>query len=112
MFRQLDQRHSDQLTVTLEWDPDSGDVWVRCEDHRRPEESFTFWVEPHKARHAFLHPFAARPVALDPARMSAEEVGRSEPARRKLRLRRSTRRIAGTSAEPADADPWPWYLMP
>jgi hypothetical protein len=30
MLRELDQRHSDQLTVTLEWDPDTDDVWVRA----------------------------------------------------------------------------------
>ncbi len=34
MFRELDQRISDGLTVTLEWEPDTGTVWISCEDHR------------------------------------------------------------------------------
>jgi hypothetical protein len=31
MFRELDRRQSQQLTVTLEWDPATGVVRVRCE---------------------------------------------------------------------------------
>jgi hypothetical protein len=61
MFRELDQRHSDGLTVTLEWDATTGHVRVRCEDRRSPEESFSYLVDPTDARLAFLHPFALRP---------------------------------------------------
>lgn len=59
MFRELDQRISDGLTVTLEWEPDTGTVWISCEDHRTPKAlSMRYAVEPSDARHAFIHPFA------------------------------------------------------
>jgi len=59
MLRQLDQRHSDGLTVTLEWDSDTGGVQVRCEDERLPDRPpLRFVVPPPEARTAFLHPFA------------------------------------------------------
>jgi hypothetical protein len=57
--RELDQRHADGLTVTLEWDPESNDVRIRCEDERVADGlSLCFPVDPRDARHAFLHPFA------------------------------------------------------
>jgi hypothetical protein len=65
MFRQLDQRHSQQATVTLEWDPATGNVQVRFEDHSSSEESFSYSVDPENARLAFLHPFALRPSQLE-----------------------------------------------
>jgi len=65
MFRELDQRHSDGLTVTLEWDPAGWEVQVRCEDHRSPEQSFKYSVDPEDARLAFLHPFTLRPSSQD-----------------------------------------------
>jgi hypothetical protein len=65
MFRQLDQRHNDQLTVTLEWDPATDTVQVRCEDHCSPRQSFSYSVDPQDARLAFLHPFALRPSTQD-----------------------------------------------
>jgi len=110
MLRELDQRHSDSLTVTLEWDPDTDDVWVRCEDHRGPEESFTFWVEPRDARHAFLHPFTACPVDCD----QIEPAGRlaSGGEARTRRLRRPWReRSGGTPTEPADGYRWSWWML-
>jgi hypothetical protein len=61
MFRELDQRHSDGLTVTLEWDETTGGLRVRCDDRRSLEESFTYAVHADDARLAFLHPFALRP---------------------------------------------------
>lgn len=70
MFRELDQRHGGQLTVTLEWDPDTGRLRVRCEDHRVPGNGCMFPVEPADARHAFLHPRAACPADCDPAGLS------------------------------------------
>jgi hypothetical protein len=108
MLRELDQRHSDQLTVTLEWDPDTGDVWVRCEDHRHPEESVTFWVEPRNARHAFLHPFAACPIDRDATESRGRLAhGGDAPANRRRRWRG---RSGGTPTEEADGYRWPWWM--
>jgi len=110
MFRELDQRHSHHLTVTLEWDPDTDDVWIRCEDHRSPEESFTFWVEPGDARHAFLHPFAACPVNRDHAESTGRVAsgGEVRPTRRRRRWRGRGR---GTPAEQPDGDRWSWWTL-
>jgi len=61
VLRQLDQRNDDGLTVTLEWDPDTGRIQVRAENQREPDwPSACFVVEPGDARFAFLHPFAVR----------------------------------------------------
>ena len=68
MFRELDQRQSDQLTVTLEWNPTTGNVQVLCEDRCSPEASFAFLVDPRDARLAFLDPFALRPSSGDSGR--------------------------------------------
>lgn len=65
MFRELDQRHGDGLTVTLEWNGATGEIQVRCEDRRSPEGSFTYSVDPDDARLAFLHPFALRPSSQE-----------------------------------------------
>jgi hypothetical protein len=110
MFRELDQRHAAQLTVTLEWDPDTDDVWVRCEDHRSPEESFTFWVEPRDARDAFLHPFAACPVDRDHVESTGRPASGGEaPTTR--RRRRWRGRGGGTAAEPTDGYRWSWWML-
>lgn len=109
MLRELDQRRSDQLTVTLEWDPDTGDVWVRCEDRRTPEDSFAFWVEPRQARHAFLHPFAA--CSIDRDRIGAAGPPASDDEAPSTRRRRWRGRGRGTPAEPADAPGWSWWML-
>ena len=110
MLRELDQRHSDQLTVTLEWDPDTDDVRVRCQDHRSPEESFTFWVEPRDARHAFLHPFVACPVDRDLIERRDRLASGGEA--RATRSRRPWRRRSGaTPAEEADGYRWSWWML-
>jgi hypothetical protein len=61
VLRQLDQRDADGLTVTLEWDTDTGDLSVRCKDDcdgdRLPR---CFRVDPQNARFAFLYPSALR----------------------------------------------------
>ena len=109
MLRELDQRHSDQLTVTLEWDPSTDDVWVRCEDHRSPEDSFTFWVEPREARHAFLHPFAACPVDRDRIGPTGRPASGGEaPSTRRRRWRG---RGPGTPAEPPDTSGESWWML-
>ena len=59
MFRELDQRISDGLTVTLRWESDTGTVWISCEDQRTPNPlSICYAVDPSDARRAFIHPFA------------------------------------------------------
>ena len=58
MLRQLDQRESDGFIITLEWDPETGRVQVRCEDEHMTEPLLCYPVEPGDAWAAFLHPFA------------------------------------------------------
>jgi hypothetical protein len=59
MLRQLDQRECDGLIITLEWDPDTNGVQIRCEDEDMPDPVLLCYpVEPGDARVAFLHPFA------------------------------------------------------
>jgi hypothetical protein len=63
MLRQLDQRNSAGLTITLEWDSDTDQVLVRCEDeHTGDQPLLCYPVEPTEARFAFLHPFTASPL--------------------------------------------------
>jgi hypothetical protein len=68
MFRELDQRKAHQMTVTLEWDPATGQVQVRCEADRCPDESFCYRVDPREAALAFKHPFSMRPASVDSVR--------------------------------------------
>jgi hypothetical protein len=65
MFRELDQRKADQMTVTPEWDPATGHLQVRCEADRLPNESFCYAVDPREAALAFKHRCAMRPASLD-----------------------------------------------
>jgi hypothetical protein len=59
MIRQLDQRQTAGLTVTLEWNSETGQVLVRCDDGRSPDRPpVCFAVPPRHARSAFMHPFA------------------------------------------------------
>jgi hypothetical protein len=59
MLRELEQRTYNGLTVTLEWDSETGRVQVRCEDDRSPDDPpLCVSVKPRHARLAFLHPFA------------------------------------------------------
>lgn len=65
MYRELDQKTANRVTVTLEWDPATGHVQVRCEDDRLPDQSFCYSVDPREAALAFKHPFAMRPAGLE-----------------------------------------------
>jgi hypothetical protein len=109
MFRELDQRQSRQMTVTLEWDPATGVVQVRCEDHRSPKQGFRYSVDPRDARLAFLHPFALRPSrdARDtpPSRSDQRRINGSSRWRRWFR-----RRKAAESAERPGDYSWVWWL--
>jgi hypothetical protein len=63
MLRQLDQRNTAGITVTLEWDSETDQVLVRCEDEDTDGQPLLCYpVDPHDARFAFLHPFAASPL--------------------------------------------------
>ena len=108
MFRELDQRHSDRLTVTLEWDSATGNVQVLCED-RCSEASFAYLVDPREARLAFLHPFALRPSREDRNRsVSSPDHGRVAGTKRRRRWFRRP-----TEAEPDRDVPdegWMWWV--
>ena len=109
MFRELDQRHSDRLTVTLEWDPATGNVQVLCEDRCSPEASFAYLVDPRDARLAFLHPFGLRPLRGDSDRsVSSPDHGQVAGRKRRRRWFRQP-----TEAEPdreAPDEGWVWWL--
>ena len=109
MFRELDQRHNDGLTVTLEWDPATGNVQVLCEDRCSPAASFAYLVDPRYARLAFLHPFALRPSSGDSDRsVSSPDRGQIAGTKRRRRWFRLP-----TGAEPNREFPeqrWVWWL--
>jgi hypothetical protein len=112
MFRELDQRHSHGLTVTLEWDPATGNVQVLCENRHSPEASFAHLVDPKDARHAFLHPFALRPSRGD----SDQSVSTPDHGQVAGRKRRSRWFRRSTEAEPDREAPhetcawWMWWM--
>jgi carotenoid cleavage dioxygenase-like enzyme len=60
MFVELDQRRGDGLTVTLEWDRDTGDTQIVVHDVRS-DGRIAFVVPPASAADAFHHPFRYAP---------------------------------------------------
>lgn len=60
MFVELDTRQNDGLTVSLEWDRDTGDTQVVVYDSRAAIE-VAFGVPGAKAADAFRHPFTYLP---------------------------------------------------
>jgi hypothetical protein len=60
MFVELDTRHGDGLTVTLEWDRDTGNTQIVVHDVRC-DGLIAFGVEPVRAADAFRHPFRYAP---------------------------------------------------
>ena len=60
MFVELDMRQSDGLTVSLEWDRDSGTTQVVVQDVRA-ESLIVFPVPRPNAGDAFRHPFRYAP---------------------------------------------------
>jgi hypothetical protein len=60
MFVELDTRHSDGLTVSLEWDRDTGQTKIVVQD-RRSAGLIAFGVAPVDASDAFRHPFRYAP---------------------------------------------------
>jgi len=62
MFVELDTREGDGLTVSLEWDCDSGATQVVVLD-TRADSQVTFAVPQARAGDAFRHPFRYAPCA-------------------------------------------------
>jgi carotenoid cleavage dioxygenase-like enzyme len=60
MFVELDRRHGDGLTVTLEWDRDTGHTQIVVHD-MRADSPIAFVVPPVNAADAFRHPFRYAP---------------------------------------------------
>jgi carotenoid cleavage dioxygenase-like enzyme len=60
MFVELDTRHGDGLTVTLEWDRDSGQTQIVVLD-ARSDGLLAFRVPGANAADAFRHPFRYAP---------------------------------------------------
>jgi hypothetical protein len=60
MFVELDTRHGDGLTVTLEWDRDSGQTQIVVHDARF-DGLLAFGVPAANAAEAFRHPFRYAP---------------------------------------------------
>jgi hypothetical protein len=60
MFVELDTRHDDGLTVTLEWDRDTGHTQIVVHDVRS-DALLAFGVPPAHAGNAFRHPFRYAP---------------------------------------------------
>ncbi len=60
MVVELDTRHSDGLTVTLEWDRATGHTQIVVHDIRS-DEPIAFGVPPANAADAFRHPFRYAP---------------------------------------------------
>lgn len=60
MFVELDTRRIDGLTVSLEWDRDTGRTQVVVTDIRAPSE-MVLQVPGDRAADAFRHPFRYAP---------------------------------------------------
>jgi hypothetical protein len=60
MFVELDRRRGDGLTVTLEWDRDTGNTQIVVQD-MRADGLITFVVPAGSAADAFRHPFTYAP---------------------------------------------------
>ncbi len=60
MFVELDARRGDGLTVTLEWDRDTGRTQIVLDDVRA-DGLIAFGVPPSNAADALRHPFRYAP---------------------------------------------------
>jgi hypothetical protein len=109
MFRELDQRRADRMTVTLEWDPATGHVQVRCEADQSPDQSFYYSVDPREAALAFKHPLAMRPASIDRVRSGESSDQRPLGAQRRWRRWLRPHGEARPDAIPGDYG-WPWWL--
>jgi hypothetical protein len=62
MRLELDQRHSDGVTVTLYHDPQLQLITLDVIDERDDTQSFEVVVDAADASHAFQHPYLYQPV--------------------------------------------------
>jgi hypothetical protein len=60
VFVELDTRHNDGYTVSLEWNRDTGNTRIVVADSR-DESVLVFWVPGADAGDAFRHPFRYAP---------------------------------------------------
>lgn len=60
MFIELDTRHADGFTISLEWDRDTGETQVVVDDVLAASQ-FAFAVPQASAGDAFRHPFRYMP---------------------------------------------------
>jgi hypothetical protein len=67
--RELDQRTSDGLEITLFWSASTNHVFIAIKDEHQGA-SIEIEVDPAHARDAFLHPFAYAQAA-DDSRLAA-----------------------------------------
>jgi hypothetical protein len=113
MFRELDQRRCAGLIVTLEWDPDSDQVQVRCEDEHTPAgPPLRYPIEPGAARSAFLHPFAFQPREGTKFNGAVQQAESSETTgHRRRRWYRLWSKPTRSSVTGASDLPWPWLLL-
>jgi hypothetical protein len=97
------------MTVTLEWDPATGQVQIRCEADRCPDKSFGYLVDPREAALAFNHPFAMRPAGIGGA--TDDETRAPRPPRAPGRWRRwlGPREESGPDSNHRDYS-WPCWL--
>src|SRR3954463_7879510 len=65
MFVELDTRHGDGLTVTLEWERDTGHTQIVVHD-MRSDGGIAFVVPPARAADAFRHPSRCAPCPGGP----------------------------------------------
>jgi hypothetical protein len=116
-FRELDQRTCAGLTVTLEWDPATDELQIRCEDELAPDwVSFSYPVAPSDARLAFLHPFVLQPRTAGAGEPTANPWDAVETASRRRRRWRRARTDphpapstgTGTAAEDDELS-WLWW---
>lgn len=113
MFRELDQRRCGGLIVTLEWDSDTDQVRVRCEDQHTPGgPPLCYPVEPGTARLAFLHPFAFHPreEVNETGAMAQAESDETTERRRRRWYRPWSKPKRGSVTEASDVS-WPWPLL-
>ena len=92
-WRQLDQRYSDGVLTTLEWCPDTDEVWVRCEQQGVSSPLLCCRVAATDASRAFRRPFAyayARLVSVPTATCVIEHGGRRLSVERAQRQQRSS----------------------
>jgi len=77
--RELDQRYSDGVLTTLEWCPDTDEVWVRCEQQGLSSPLLCCRVAATDASRAFRQPFAyaySRLVSAPGATLVSKDGGR------------------------------------